>query len=100
MFRDKVQKDLKLTGSRKKSWSNTFRNWLPDAMKFFEKIDGLKREEREKELEAYRPKAQEKLAAFLKETLKEDQRKRCASWSCSRRGRSPCITGTRRSGKT
>jgi len=45
-------------------------------MKFFEKIDHLKREEREKELGAYRPKAQEKLAAVLKETMKEDQRKR------------------------
>jgi hypothetical protein len=45
-------------------------------MKFFEKIDGLKREEREKELGAYRPQAQEKLVTVLKETMKEDQRKR------------------------
>lgn len=45
-------------------------------MQFFQKLDGLKGEEREKELKAYRPKVQEKLAAVLKETLKEDQRKR------------------------
>jgi hypothetical protein len=45
-------------------------------MPFFQKIDGLKGEERERELKAYRPKVQEKLAAVLKETIKEDQRKR------------------------
>jgi hypothetical protein len=76
VFRDKVQKDLKLTGEQKEKLGQYLQEWLPDAMKFFEKIDGLKREEREKELGAYRPKAQEKLAAVLKETMTEDQRKR------------------------
>ena len=45
-------------------------------MQFNQKLDGLKGEEREKELKAYRPKAQKKQATFLKETLKDDQRKR------------------------
>ncbi len=76
VFRDKVQKDLKLTGEQKEKLEQYLEEWIPDAMKFFEKIDGLKRKEREKELGAYRPKAQEKLAAVLKETMKEDQRKR------------------------
>ena len=76
MFRDKVQEDLKLTEEQKEKLEQHLQERIPDTMKFFEKIDGLKREEREKELRAYRPKAQEKLAAVLKETLKEDQRKR------------------------
>jgi hypothetical protein len=76
MFRDKVQKDLKLTEEQKEKLEQYLQEWIPDALKFFEKLDGLKRQEREKELGAYRPKAQKKLAAVLKETLKEDQRKR------------------------
>ena len=99
VFRDKVQEDLKLTGEQKEKLEQHLQELLPDAMQFFQKIDGLKREEREKELQAYRPKVQEKLAAVLKETLKEDQRKRCANWSCNGRGRSPWCTGTREIGK-
>ena len=55
-------------------------------MEFFQKIDGVKGEEREKELKAYRPKAQEKLAAFLKETLKDDQRKRLGQLELQQEG--------------
>jgi len=76
VFRDKVPKDLKLSKEQKERVEQHLQELLPDAMKFFEKIDGLKREEREKELGAYRPQAQEKLAAVLKETMKEDQLKR------------------------
>jgi hypothetical protein len=76
VFREKVQKDLKLTREQTEKLEQQLQEWMPDAMKFFEKIDGLKREEREKEIGAYRPKAQQKLAAVLKETMKEDQRHR------------------------
>ena len=99
MFRDKVQEDLKLTKEQKEKLEQHLQELLPDAMQFFQKIDGLKGEEREKELKAYRPKVQEKLAAVLKETLKEDQRKRLRSWSCNGRGRSPCCMGTSEIGK-
>ncbi len=76
VFRDKVQEDLKLSKEQKEKLEQHLQERLPDAMKFFEKINDLKGEEREKELKAYRQKAQEKLAAVLKETIKEDQRKR------------------------
>jgi hypothetical protein len=76
VFRDKVQDDLKLTKEQKEKLEQHLQELLPDLMQFFQKIDGLKGEGREKELKAYRPKVQEKLAAILKETLKEDQRKR------------------------
>jgi hypothetical protein len=45
-------------------------------MKAFEKIKDLKAEERDKEMHFHRQKSHEKLAALLKETLKEDQVKR------------------------
>ncbi len=76
VFRAKVQEDLKLTDEQKEKLEQHLKELLPDVMQFFQKIDGLKGEDREKELKAYRPKAQEKLAAVLKETLKDDQRKR------------------------
>jgi len=76
VFRDKAQKDLKLTEDQKEKLEQYLKEWIPDAMRFFEKIDGLKRDEREEELGAHRPKAQATLATALKEILKEDQRKR------------------------
>jgi hypothetical protein len=76
VFREKVQEDLKLTREQTEKVEQHLQEWMPDALKFFEKIDGLTREEREKELGAYRPKAQQKLAAVLNETMNEDQRNR------------------------
>ena len=76
VFRAKAQEDLKLTDEQKEKLEEHLKVLIQDAMQLFQKIDGLKPEEREKELKAYRPKVQEKLAAVLKETLKDDQRKR------------------------
>lgn len=76
VIRDKVQDDLKLSKEQKEKVEEHLKELLPDAMKFFEKLKDLKGEDREKELKAYRPKAQEKLATILKETLKDDQVKR------------------------
>ena len=86
VFRDKVQEDLKLTQEQKEKLEQNLQELLPDAMQFFQKIEGLKGEEREKELKAYRQKAQEKLAAVLKETIKEDQRKRLRQLELQREG--------------
>ena len=72
VFRDKVQQELELTKEQKEKLEEV----LPDAMLFFQKIKGLKPEEQEKELRAYRPKAHERLAAVLRETLNAGQRKR------------------------
>jgi hypothetical protein len=70
--RDKVQEELKLTKEQKEKLEEV----LSDVMQFFQKIQGLKPEEQEKELRAYRPMAHEKLAAVLLETLNEGQRTR------------------------
>jgi hypothetical protein len=76
VFRAKVQEDLKLSAVQKEKLEDHLKERMPIFMEFFQKIDGLKGQEREKELQAYRPKELEKLAAVLRETLKEDQRKR------------------------
>jgi hypothetical protein len=76
VFRNKVQEELKLSDEQKKKLEQQLQDTAQDAMKFFEKIKDLKPEERDKEHQAYRQKAQEKLATFLKETLKEGQRQR------------------------
>lgn len=76
VFRDTVQEELKLTDEQKEKLDEHLRELLPDAMQFFQSMQDLKPEEREKEIQGFRKKAQIKLAAMLKETLKEDQRQR------------------------
>jgi hypothetical protein len=76
VFRDKVQEELHLSDEQKQQLVKQLRETVQDAMQFFQKLEGLKPEERPKELHAYRQKAQEGLAAFLKGTLKAEQLKR------------------------
>jgi transcription termination factor NusB len=76
VFRDKVQEELKLSDEQKKKLDKRFQDTVQDAMPFFQPLGDKKGEEREKELQSYREKAQEKLTAFLKETLKDEQLKR------------------------
>jgi hypothetical protein len=91
VFRDKVMEDLKLSAEQKDELEKQLEERVQDAMKFFEKLQDVKPEEREKELGAYRKKAGEKLAAFLKETLKEDQRKRLGQIELQQEG--PFVLG-------
>jgi hypothetical protein len=46
---------------------------IQDAVAFFQRLDGAKPDEREKELHPYRRKAEDKLVSFLREGLKPDQ---------------------------
>ena len=62
VFRDTVQDELKLTDEQKEKLEEHLRELLPDAMQFFQSLDGLNGEEREKKLQAFRQKAQQKLA--------------------------------------
>lgn len=75
-FRAEVQDDLKLTDEQKDKVEEHLREFIPDAMQFFQGLEGLKQEERERDLKVFRQKEQAKLTAFLKGMLKEDQRKR------------------------
>jgi len=76
VFRGKVQEELKLDEEQKEKLERRLMDVVQDAMKLFEKVNGLKAEEREQEVGPYRQEVQEKLAAFLKETLKAEQLKR------------------------
>jgi hypothetical protein len=76
IFREKVQEEIKLSDEQKEKLAKQLEGMVRDAMQFFQQIDGLKPEEHEKELHSYRQKAQEKLAAFLKDTLKAEQLQR------------------------
>ena len=48
VFRDAVQEELKLTDEQKEKLEEHLRELLPEAMQFFQSLDGLDGEEREK----------------------------------------------------
>ncbi len=76
VFRDQVQKELRLSDEQKKKLEKRLQDTVQDAMQFFQKVGDKEPEEREKELHAYREKAQENLTAFLQGLLQEEQLKR------------------------
>ncbi len=80
--RDKVQDELKMTRDQKEK----LERHIPDLVQSFQKLDGLNPEDRKKEVNAFRQKAQEKLAAALKETLSDDQRSRLRELVLQREG--------------
>ncbi len=86
VFRDEVQEDLKLSDEQKQKLEKRRQDTFQDAMQFFQKLGDKRPQEREKELHAYREKAQEKLTAFLMETLKEEQSKRLRQVMLQREG--------------
>jgi hypothetical protein len=76
VFRDKVLEELKLSDDQKQKLLEKFPDYAQETMKMFEKIQELKPEEREKEMQSHRKKSREKLSALLKETLKAEQLRR------------------------
>ncbi len=76
IFRDKVMEELKVSQDQKKKLLERLPTYVQGTMEHFQSLECLKPEERAKKDQAYRQKAQEKVAAFLKEILKEDQLKR------------------------
>ena len=75
VFRDKVQERLKVSDDQKKKLQEPLEGFIKEMTEVFQSLDGVKPEEREKKIGPYRQKAHEKLAALLKETLKEEQLK-------------------------
>jgi hypothetical protein len=76
VFRDKVQDELKLSDEQKRKLEKRLQDTVQYTMQFFQKLADKEPEEREKELHAYREKAQENLSAFLQGLLQEEQSKR------------------------
>jgi hypothetical protein len=73
VFRDKAQAELMLSEEQKQKLAKELQATAQDATTFFQKLQGLRPDEREKELHAYRQKAHEKLAAFLRGALNGEQ---------------------------
>jgi hypothetical protein len=86
VFRDTVQEELKLSDSQKQKLLETFPDHLQGTRKVSETLQNLKAEEREKEMQSHRQKSHEKLAAFLKEILKAEQRKRLEQLELQQQG--------------
>jgi hypothetical protein len=86
IFREPVQAELKLTGEQKAKLDQQLRQQLPDAMRFFQQVDGLKHEEEDKARADYLPKALARLEPALKEILTESQRTRLQQMVMQREG--------------
>jgi hypothetical protein len=91
VFRDRVQEELKLSDQQKQRLLETFPEHVQETMKVFEKLKEAKPEERAKEMQEHRRKAHEKLAAVLKDTLKDDQRRRLRQLELQQEG--PFVLG-------
>jgi hypothetical protein len=76
VFRQRVREDLKLSDDQKQTLETMVAETVRDAMQFFAKVQDLEPSERDRRHHAFRHQAQEKLAAFLKERLRPDQRRR------------------------
>jgi gas vesicle protein len=76
VFRESVPEELKLTDEQTEKLEDYLREQVQEIMPFFESLQDVNGEEREKKLKAFREKAHKKMAPVLKATLKEDQSKR------------------------
>jgi hypothetical protein len=86
VFRDTVQKELKLSDEQKKKLEKRLQDTGQDAMQYFQNLQTAKPEERQKVHHAYVEKAQEQLTAFLEGALKEEQFKRLRQVMLQREG--------------
>ena len=82
IFRDQVQEELNLSGEQKQKLSQPLLTSYREAMEVLDKLEGLKPEEQQKELQ----KSREKLAKLLKETLTADQQQRMQQLELQREG--------------
>lgn len=86
VFRDKVQDELKLSQSQKDKLRSRLSTTMQATMEFFQSLQGLPAEEREKKHAAYRQKAQDELTGFLKQSLTPEQLKRLSQLELQREG--------------
>jgi hypothetical protein len=73
VFHDKVQADLQLLPEQRTKLENQLQDRAEDAEQLFHELGGKEPQDLERELQAYRGKAQENVWAFLKEVLQEGQ---------------------------
>ena len=73
VYRDPVQKELKLSDPQKRQLQEKLSEYLQDPMKEVEKLKNLDAGEREQQMGAIRQKSYTKFWPLLKETLKAEQ---------------------------
>jgi hypothetical protein len=76
IFRDKVQGELRLSSEQRERVGERLARTIQDAQAFFQKMEAAAPDEREKEVQAYRQRTQERLADFLEGALRTEQRAR------------------------
>jgi hypothetical protein len=85
VFRDKVMDELKVTDEQRQKLFQHFGEEAKRSANVFDSREGPA-EEREKKVSEHKKKAQERLAKFLKDTLKADQLKRLRQLELQREG--------------
>ncbi|MGQ0635567.1 MAG: hypothetical protein ACT4QC_13215 [Planctomycetaceae bacterium] len=86
VLRDTVQTHLKLSADQKRKLEDRLQGIIEEHMEFSQKTQDVKEADQAKEFAPYQKKAQEKMAAFLKETLKDEQLKRLRQIALQREG--------------
>jgi hypothetical protein len=86
VFRDKVQKELKLSDEQKKKLEKRLQDMGQGAMQFFQNLQAAEPDERQKVHHAYVEKAREQLTAFLEGALTEEQFQRLRQVMLQREG--------------
>jgi len=86
VFHHKVQRELRLSKDQAGKLRQRLPDVIQDAMQFFQTLTNREPAQREEELESYRRKAQEKLAAFLTATLEDGQLKRLRQLELQQQG--------------
>jgi hypothetical protein len=84
--RETVQKELKLTGEQREKVDQHLRELVPDALSWFQKVENMTPDERQKEVGPYRRQANLKLDTMLKETLTDAQYARLGQLEHQREG--------------
>jgi hypothetical protein len=85
VFRDKVMDELKVTDEQRQKLFQHFGGEAERSANVFDSLEGSA-EERGKKVSEHQKKAQERLAKFLKDTLKADQLKRLRQLELQREG--------------
>ncbi len=76
VFRDKVQKELKLADKQEQKLREKFPDYVQETMKVLENLQDAKPQEREKAMQEHRRKSEQKLSALLKDVLNTKQQMR------------------------
>jgi translation initiation factor 2 alpha subunit (eIF-2alpha) len=74
IYRDAIQEDLKLTTEQKDKLEQHLRELAPEAIQFFQTMEGMEDRAREKAMREQRAKSRAKLTAMLEKTLNPNQR--------------------------